>query len=400
MNANILDTIDMNALGRNLQEARKKRGLTQQDAAKIIQVARTTITAIEKGERRIKPRELIELAQAYGRQVSDFVRQRPARQAFPVHFRGPATQTEADATQIAEAINQFEELCRNYLELEQIMAMPLVKTYPEEYRVSGLSPEQAGEGIAAQERNRLGLGDGPLPILREVLEEDVGLRVFYLPLTPSKFSEMYSYSDELGGCIAVNSLHPEERRRWSLAHGYAHFLVGRYTPVVVAYEDYQRLPRSERCADSFAENFLMPADGLKRRYYDHHRAKGSVTPADLCILAYYYGVSVEALTRRLENLRLLPAGIWDKLRVSGFKIRAAQQELGPDRIPAQEDKLPRRYRFLAFYALDQGLISEGQFAGFLELSRIQARRVAQLLRRDASVRTDDVGLDVAQFTAA
>ena len=209
--------------------------------------------------------------------------------------------TAKDTQQIVLSINELEELCRNYLELETITAVPLAKNYPREYGISGLSPEQAGEGVAVQERNRLGLGDGPLPILRDILEEDVGLRVFYLPLAPSKFSEIYSYSDELGGCVAVNSLHPEERRRWSLAHGYAHFLASRYTPVVAAHESDDRLPSDERFADSFAQNFLMPAEGLKRRYYDRRLAKGKVTPADLCIIAHYYGVSVEALTRRLED---------------------------------------------------------------------------------------------------
>ncbi len=73
MDTNILDTIDMRELGKGLQQARIKQGMTQEDAAKVIDVARTTITAIEKGERRIKAGELIKLAQAFGRQVSDFV---------------------------------------------------------------------------------------------------------------------------------------------------------------------------------------------------------------------------------------------------------------------------------------------------------------------------------------
>lgn len=395
MNASILDTMDMSLLGRNLQEARKKRGLTQEDAARILQVSRTTITAIEKGERRIKPGELIKLSQAYGRQVSEFVRQRPTIQPFRVQFRGPSTQSEEDDEQITQSINELEELCRNYLELEIITSSPLARNYPAEYKISGLSPEQAGEGVAVQERNRLGLGDGPLPILREILEEDVGLRVFYLLLTPSRFSEIYSYSDELGGCIAVNSLHPEERRRWSLAHGYAHFLANRYTPVVATYENYERLPSSERFADSFAQNFLMPAEGLKRRYYDHYLAKGQVTPADLCILAHYYGVSVEALARRLEDLRLLPSGTWERLRASEFKIRAAQQELGLDRIPAQADRLPQRYQHLAFRAFSQELISEGQCARFLGISRMQSRRVAELLGQEAAMMQSDVDLGVA-----
>jgi DNA-binding XRE family transcriptional regulator len=61
MASNILDNIDMSRLGDLLQQARKKSGVTQAEAAQIIDAARTTIVAIEKGERRLKPNELIKL---------------------------------------------------------------------------------------------------------------------------------------------------------------------------------------------------------------------------------------------------------------------------------------------------------------------------------------------------
>jgi DNA-binding XRE family transcriptional regulator len=82
MTTNILDNIDLRTLGELLQQARKKCNITQTDAAKIIDAARTTMIAIEKGERRIKANELIKLARAYGRSVSDFVRQLPVVQPF------------------------------------------------------------------------------------------------------------------------------------------------------------------------------------------------------------------------------------------------------------------------------------------------------------------------------
>ena len=93
---------------------------------KVIDVARTTITAIEKGERRIKAEELIKLARAYGRQVSDFVRPAPKIDPFQVQFRGPYTRTSEDATAITTYIDELEQLCRNYLELEQITVLFVV----------------------------------------------------------------------------------------------------------------------------------------------------------------------------------------------------------------------------------------------------------------------------------
>ena len=105
--------------------------------------------------------------------------------------------TAQDELTIASSIETLEELCRDYLELEEIMEAPLARKYPPIYDVAGLPPEQAAETVALEERNRLGLGDGPIPILRYLLEQDVGFRLFYLPLPP-RFSEMYVYDDALG----------------------------------------------------------------------------------------------------------------------------------------------------------------------------------------------------------
>src|SRR5258708_7950618 len=158
--SSILETVDMQRLGRELQEARKKRGLSQEDAAKVIEVARTTITAIEKGTRRIKPGELIKLARAYGRQVSDFVRPRPELESFAepfrVQFRAASWRTAEDEANITPYIDEFEELCRDYLELEELTDTPLHRKYPAEYEIVGPT-EEAAESVAASERNRLGL---------------------------------------------------------------------------------------------------------------------------------------------------------------------------------------------------------------------------------------------------
>jgi Zn-dependent peptidase ImmA (M78 family)/DNA-binding XRE family transcriptional regulator len=395
----ILKEIDPRSLGQELQNARNQRGLTQAEAAEIIDVARTTLTAIEKGDRPIKAAELIQLAQAYGRPVGDFVRPRPQVEAIQPQFRGPYRPSYEDEIKIKAGVAKLEELARNYLELEQITGTPLNYKYPPEYQIGHLSVEQAAEGFASEERNRLGLGDGPIPILRDILEQEVGLRIFYLPLQPSKFSAIYIYNHQAGGCIAINVQHPEERRRWSLAHDYAHFLAHRFKPRMLIEDGYQRLPEAERFADYFALHFLMPTSSITRRFNQIRQNKGKVTPADLCTLAYYYGVSVAALTRRLEEMRLLPSGVWDKLKARGFKVREAQQQLDLGPLPAHDETLPRRYQYLAIDAFDQELISEGRLARFLDVDRLEARRIAERLRQHGSDVTDDaqIRLDLTQL---
>ena len=379
---NVLDHIDLRKLGERLRELRNKCGMTQESAAKVINAARTTMVAIEKGERRLKATELIKLARAYGISVSDFVRERPVIQPFQVQFRKAYRQNEVEKSQIESFIQELEKFCQNYLELEKIMNAPLPQNYPREYEVSGMPIERTAEAIAVGERQRLGLGDGPIPLLRNTLEQTVGLRIFYLKI-PSKYSEMYTYDEKLGGCMAINANHPEERRRWSLAYGYLHFLAHRLTSVVGSIErPYQKMPESDRLAEAFPKYFLMPTSGLLKRFNAMCRANKNqkFTPTNLFILAHTYGVSVEALTYRLEEMELLPSGTWERLHSHGFKVRKVQEELNLEAIPQRTDITPVYYQHLAIEALDLGLITEGRFADFLNVDRLEARRIANSLK--------------------
>ncbi|GFE72038.1 XRE family transcriptional regulator [Chroococcus sp. FPU101] len=396
MATNILDNIDLKNLGELLQQARKKCNMTQADAAKVIDAARTTIVAIEKGERRLKPNELIKLARAYGRAVSDFVRSNPVIEPFEVQFRATYQRNEKEEERIKPIIQRLEELCRNYLELEKIMDAPLPRNYPHEYDVTDMPIEAAAESIAIAERQRLGLGDSPIPLLRNILEQSVGLRIFYLKM-PAKYSEIYSYDEQLGGCMAINLDHYEERRRWSMAHGYLHFLAHRRKPVVDFEGQYQRIPESERLAEAFPKYFLMPTSSLLRRFNDMYRTHDKFTPTNLFTLAHYYGVSIEALVYRLEEMRLLPSGTWDRLRDRGLKVRKVQQELDLKEIQQRADIVPIHYQHLAIEALDQGLITEGRFADLLGVDRLEARRIAEALREHSSgIMEETAHLDLRQ----
>jgi len=394
MEAITLDTIDMRRLGQELKQAREQRGLTQEEAAALIDVGRTTMVAIEKGERRIRPDELIRLARAYGRSVGTFMRARPEIAPFRVQFRGPIKRKLDDDEAIRRYVAAFEALCRDYYELEQLTDAPLPREYPSVYKVAGLPPRTAAEEVAVKERHRLGLGSGPLGDLRTILEEKVGLRIFYMALRPSTFSEMYHYDDDVGGCIAINRLHPPGRRLWSLAHGYAHFLVHRYEPTAFVENAYERLPERERFADYFALHFTMPKSEVLQRYHEIIRKKGYPTPADLLILADYFGVSVAAVTRRLEAMHRLKTGTWERLKARGFKVRAAQQALGIEQQDPASQEFPNRYLYLALDALERGLISEGQFACFLRVDRLQARTVAEALREQPGGITDETLIDL------
>ncbi len=401
MQENVVGDVDPRVLGRRLQESRRARGLTQQEVADSLELARTTVTALEKGERRIRPDELISLAELYGRPVSSFVGSRAPSAEFSVQFRTSVNRASSPQAQqeLRRGVQEFQDLCEDYLWLETIAGARSRQSYPPQYEMAGFPPEDAAEDVATSERNRLGLGDGPGLNLREILENDVGLRIFYTQL-PSNLAGIFAYTEDLGGCIAVNSRHPEERRRWSMAHEYGHFLTSRFRPELTALGRGGRAPASERFADSFAGALLMPTAGLRRRFYQISRAAdGAVTAAEVCRLAHYYFVSVEAMLLRLEELRLVPGGAWERLRDRGFRVRVAQQQLGLSPHPHDDASiaeahrrttqlsphphddapLPLRYQFLAVQAHVEGELTEGELCRVLRRDRLSTRETVQNL---------------------
>jgi Zn-dependent peptidase ImmA (M78 family) len=144
------------------------------------------------------------------------------------------------------------------------------------------------------------------------------------------------------------------------------------------------MPESEQLAEAFAKYFLMPTSGLLKRYNDIYRVQNKFTPTNLFTLAHYYGVSVQALVYRLEEMKLLSSGTWERLRDRGLKVREVQQELGLEEIPQRIDMAPIHYQHLAIEAFDQALITEGRFADFLDVDRLEARRIADKLREYSS----------------
>lgn len=372
MEYRLLEQIDLKMLGSRLQDARRSAGLTQEDAAKALGMARTTIVAIEKGERRVSPHELIEFAKNYRRPVSDLVGRPVVSESFVPQFRAVPGRIESD-TEIDPLAAELQSLAEDYVALERIRSMPLSLNYPNEYDTSGGTPEQVAEDVATAERNRLGMGDGPIGNLRERLASDVGIRIFFFEM-PSRIAGLFAYNELLGACIGINSKHPRDRRNWSLAHEYGHFLMTRYQPEVTVLTVAGRSNKKERLADSFARHFLMPASGLNRRFTEFHRSsEGGITLAHVCTLANLYQVSVQALILRLEELRRLPTGTWERLKDEGFKVQHAQALLGIDANPSLTETLPQRYVDLAIAAFQTGQISEGQLAKYLRTDRLHAR---------------------------
>lgn len=376
-------------MGRRITQARKDRGLTQDAVARAIGLGRTTLVSLEKGERPATESEIVQIASTLGIAIHALVAEHASMGSASPRFRLPPAAARGGDLALDAMVSRLLGLARKYAELESINQLRRVRpsletlqVYRADIRPSDESYEQAcaiGEDAALTVRAILRLGEGPVVDLAGRLEREAGLRIFHLRTddgTSSRVAGIFIWSDELGGCVAINSSLPIERQRLSLAHEFGHFLRDREEGDVLPESPATRREPSEGFAERFATCFLLPETSLRRDVAEARRADG-FTVASLIQLAHSYGVSLQATTLRLEELGLLPRGTHD--RVAGaIKVTQARSTLGlkHDQYSAPT-KFPARYTALVVRAHAAELLSEGEVAEYLEIDRLEARAVLQ-----------------------
>ena len=368
---------DPPGLSERLVMARKAAKLTQTEAAEVLGKSRPTLVAIEKGTRTVRSEELVRLAKAYRCSLSDLTRPSVELIRLRPHLRAAANEaSQQTSDELDRAIDSMQRFAEDYRWLETLANLPLPINYPPAVVLNRhMDVAAMGEDTAIRERQRLGLGDQPLLFLRNVLEAEVGLRIIYDDL-PSPVAGLFGFNDQIGGVVAINRKHPPERRRASLVHEYGHLLTDRYQAGVDYLHTSGRKPRSEIFVESFGIAFLMPATSVRRHYERIVNHTDDFQIADLCRLAHFYFVSIEAMTLRMEGLKLLPRGTHQMIREKGFRPMTARGELTLPEQPIEQEMLPARYLFLAVDGYRRGELSEGQLAKVLRRDRLSAREAA------------------------
>ena len=371
-----IEQADPRIVGRRLAQARVARGRTQEEAAAHLGCSRPTLIAVEKGSRAAKADEIVRLAAFYGRSVHEIVRPGAPDVELAPHLRAAIDPSRGYAEDLKAAVEELQSFADDYRRLERLVGTRPLENYPPQVALPrGVRIAECAAAVADRERLRLCLGDQPILNLRQLLESDVGLRVFCWGI-PSPVAGMYAYVADLGYCVLINGKHPRQRQRFTLAHEYGHFLCDRHKPGVDYLCRRRRKPRRESFADAFAANFLMPGSGLRRHFMDITANTGDFQVADLCRLSVVYGTSVQALALRLEALGLIPGGTWDYLSESELRPATAERALSlAERRPESEEPYPERYKYLAVQAFCQEKVTEGQLARFLRCDRVRAREI-------------------------
>ena len=372
-------------VGARLRIARESSGMTQAGAAAKIRVARTTLIAIEKGQRQIQTGELQHLARLYGTSANALLRHEAVHIDLEPRFRRLSSSADEAAE---EAATLLTDIVRAEVELENLLGIVPARNYPPERPLPPGDVRTYAENDAAELRRWLGLGLSPIRDLASILEMELGARV-YVRSFDSTVSGLFAYDEEIGAAILLNANHPPERRAQTGAHELGHFVSARRKPDVL-HVDERETSRDERYANSFGRAFLTPARTVAHRFHDITAGSSRLTRRHVILMSHVFGVSREAMVRRLEELALTRAGTWDWFQANGgLTNEQARQVLGDftmvdtGRIEA-ERPASLRLGLLATEALRQDLLSEGQLARLLRVDRVELRSIVANMEIEGS----------------
>lgn len=363
-------------VGERLRIAREHAKITQADAASAIEVARTTLVAIEQGQRRVRTNELQRLSRLYGTTVNALMREEAVHVDLTPRFR--RLPDSADATADA-AVQLMSDLAMAEVELENLLGVKRVRNYPPERPILRGDVQTQAEQDALELRQRLGLGISPISDIVTLLEMELGVRV-YVRRFDGRISGLFAYDEALGPCMLLNANHPKERRTQTAAHECGHFVSTRRDPEIL-FKDEPETSREERYANAFGRALLTPARAVMQKFHEVISGSDRMTRRHIIVLAHSFGVSREAMVRRLEELKLVKSGTWDWFQANGgITDEQERQVLGdlstPDTRKAEADRpTTLRLNLLAAEAYRQELLSEGQLARLLHLDRVELRGI-------------------------
>lgn len=386
------DRLPDTEIGERLRMARETAKFTQSAAAEAIDVARTTIVAIEKGQRRVRMDELQKLATIYGTSANAILRQEAVHLDMVPRFR---KLPQSGGNAIESAVRLLNDLVSAEVELENALGVKRVRNFPPERPILPGDVRAQAEQDAQELRDWLGLGPGAVLDIVPILDQ-LGIRV-YVRRLDGKVSGLFAYDDAVGACILLNASHPPERFRQTGIHELAHFISARHQPEALT-EDEKFSSREERYAGAFAPAFLAPARAVRQRFAEITAGQSHLTRRHVILLAHDFGLAREAIVRRLEDLSLAKSGTWDWFQKNGgITNEQARQVLGelPDRsIHAAEARgpVPSRLALLAREAWKRGLYSEGQLTRLFHLDRYDMREVLDGAELEESEENDLVKL--------
>lgn len=294
----------MSTVGDMLRLARQLRGFTQNKAADELGAAQAVLSRYENGLSDPDEAILLKASLVYDLPRSFFDILDPVYgPPVSVHpmLRGKASLSARDVDMIAAELNIRLMHLRRLLEavdFEPSLNLPVFDV--EEYG----SPEK----IAGTVRAHLGVPSGPLKNLT-ALAERAGIVVGWSKLGGASVSGVTFRAPGNPPLVLLNSLHPADRMRFTLAHEIGHMVMHRFPTATMEDE-----------ANEFAAALLMPANDISQSFQGR-----KITLHLLAALKPEWRVAMQSLLMRASSLGFVTKNqqryLWQQISSRGWRLR-------------------------------------------------------------------------------
>ena len=352
-------------LANRLKKERESLNFTLKEVSEKLEFNNyQTLSSIEAGEREIKAWELAKLAEIYGRDIDFFLNLESIQKEARILWRSPETSPQKTTVE-----RQFISICKRYQNLLKLLKEPNTpktgsKLNIDKHELLAQSAFKDVEDLANAYIRILDLGSRPACSLLKILEEEMGIKIIFLPLD-SDISGGSTIDEEFGLAVLVNSNDAPWRRNFDLAHEFFHLITwDDFSPEEIYQNDSFGKNRIEQLADVFASSLLLPENEV-RDEFEKRTVDKSISYLNLVHIARDFEVSIEALLWRLVNLGLLKKeSILEELEKETIKD-VDKKDRHSDWAETVKPHLSNRYISLAIKAFHLGKISKGKLAEYV-----------------------------------
>jgi Zn-dependent peptidase ImmA (M78 family) len=349
-----------------LKRERESLDFTQKEvSAKLGFNNYQTLSSIEAGEREIKAWELAKLAKIYGRDIDYFLNLDVPQKEVRILWRSPETSPQKTIIE-----RQFISICERYQNLLKLLGEPNVsktgsKINIDKHELLTQDTFKCVEKLASRYISILKLGFRPACSLPKILEEEMGIKIIFLPIGDD-ISGGSTIDEEFGMAVLINANDAPWRRNFDLAHEFFHLITWEdFAPDEIYQDNTKGKSRVEQLANVFASSLLIPEKEV-RDEFEKRTDKDSISYLNLVDIARDFEVSIEALLWRLVNLDLLrKEDIQEKLE-NGIIKDIDKKYRQTNWAEKEKPYLSTQYISLAIKAFHLGKISKGKLAEYVD----------------------------------
>ncbi len=285
-----------------LKRAREFAGYSQEDVGATLGVSRAMVSYWESGTREPNDRQRSALARLYGVQLAGLAEGKAIQEAEGDIAGILLRADDGIASAAVPGIREFGQFLDRYAELDRILGGSVHRMTHSPFGHRAQYAQKDDIRRKAEEvRKLVGLGTGPIVDLDPVCEI-LGITVYraHLGTDLRKVpSGAFLNHPEIGFSILVNLGMTPGRRRFTVAHEMAHALFHSHETNRVVSRGRNPL---ETFADTFAGEFLMPREGVRRFMEEVGMDPRINDPADAIRIQRYFRVSWPTALVRLKQM--------------------------------------------------------------------------------------------------